>query len=67
MTRGTTIDSYCFVLAVRYETTRCQGLWCSADYKYVAATMLRRPEPPEERVESLTLRVTAIIELSPLD
>jgi len=30
-------------------------------------TILRRPEPPEERVEPTTLRVTAIIEPSPFD
>jgi len=30
--------------------------------RHVAAAMLRRPEPTKSRVESTTLRVTAIIE-----
>jgi len=51
-------------IALEWQGTINHGAW---RYKHtVAATMLRRPEPPTAWVEPATLHVTAII-VSPLD
>jgi len=49
------------------EHRQWHNYWFEPGCGKVAGTMLRRPKLPEERNEPTTIRVTAIIEFSPLD